>query len=59
MRKKAIIQREATQQGAVPLTWADISKACELLGYRRQTTLEEGLSKFVAWYRAADPSLRA
>jgi hypothetical protein len=27
--------------------------------YRQQTTLEEGLKKFVAWYRAADPSLRA
>jgi len=30
-----------------------------LLGYHAQTTLEEGLKKFVAWYRAADPSRRA
>jgi UDP-glucuronate 4-epimerase len=57
--KKAIVQREAPQQGDVPLTWADISKAGKLLGYRPQTTLEEGLKKFVAWYRAADPSRRA
>ncbi len=57
--KKAIIQREAPQQGDVPLTWADISKAERLLGYRPQTTLEEGLKKFVAWYRSADPGLRA
>ena len=57
--KKAIIQREAPQQGDVPLTWADISKAGKLLGYRPQTTLEEGLRKFVAWYRATDPGLRA
>jgi UDP-glucuronate 4-epimerase len=57
--KKAIIQREAPQQGDVPLTWADVSKAGKLLGYRPQTTLEEGLKKFVAWYRAANPSLRA
>ena len=56
--KKAVIQREAPQQGDVPLTWADISKAGRLLGYRPQTTLEEGLKKFVAWYRAADPGLR-
>jgi UDP-glucuronate 4-epimerase len=41
--KKAIVQREAPQQGDVPLTWADISKAGKLLGYRPQTTLEEGL----------------
>ncbi len=57
--KKAIIQREAPQLGDVPLTWADISKAGKLLGYRPQTTLEEGLQKFVAWYRATDPSMRA
>ncbi len=50
--KKAIVQREGTQQGDVPLTWADISKAGRLLGYHPQTTLEEGLKKFVAWYRA-------
>jgi UDP-glucuronate 4-epimerase len=57
--KKAIIEREGLQQGDVPLTWADISKAGTLLGYRPQTSLEEGLKKFVAWYRATDPSLRA
>ena len=57
--KKAIVQREVPQQGDVPLTWADISKAGKLLGYRPQIMLEEGLKKFVAWYRAADPSQRA
>ncbi len=57
--KKAIIQREGLQQGDVPLTWADVSKAGKLLGYRPQTTLEEGLKKFVAWYRSADPIQRA
>src|ERR1700674_2654424 len=57
--KNEIVQREAPQQGDVPMTWADISKAEKLLGYRPQTTLEEGLKKFVAWYRAADPVQRA
>jgi UDP-glucuronate 4-epimerase len=57
--KKAIIQREGPQQGDVPLTWADVSRAGKLLGYRPQTSLEEGLKKFVAWYRAADPTQRA
>ena len=42
----------------MPLTWADISKAGKLFGYHPKTTLEEGLKKFVAWYRAADPSQR-
>ncbi|MBZ5659126.1 MAG: GDP-mannose 4,6-dehydratase [Acidobacteriia bacterium] len=57
--KKAIIQRESVQQGDVPLTWADIAKAGRLLGYRPQTGLEEGLRKFVAWYRSTGPGLRA
>src|ERR1700722_6362140 len=57
--KNAFIEREGLQLGDVPLTWADISKAAKLLSYRPQTTLEEGLKKFVAWYRAADPTQRA
>jgi UDP-glucuronate 4-epimerase len=57
--KKAIIQREPAQQGDVPLTWANIAKASKLFGYHPQTTLEEGLKKFVEWYRAADPTRRA
>lgn len=59
MGRKAVLQREPPQQGDVPLTWADISKAGRLLGYRPQTTLEEGLTKFIGWYRAANPAQRA
>lgn len=47
------------QPGDVPLTWADISKAERLLGYKPATTLEAGLEKFVAWYRNAPPIRRA
>lgn len=50
--KKAILQRNPLQPGDVPLTWADISKACRLLGYRPGMPLEKGLEQFVAWYRA-------
>jgi UDP-glucuronate 4-epimerase len=57
--KQAIIKREGMQPGDVPLTWADISKAGRLLGYRPQTELRDGLKKFVSWYRATDPSQRA
>jgi UDP-glucuronate 4-epimerase len=39
------------QLGDVPLTWANVDKASNLLGYRPQTRMEEGLRKFVAWYR--------
>jgi UDP-glucuronate 4-epimerase len=49
--KKAILQRNPLQPGDVPLTWADISKACRLLGYRPGMPLEKGLEQFVTWYR--------
>jgi len=54
--KQAILEQNPPQPGDVPLTWADISKACRLLGYRPATRLEEGLEKFVAWYRTVKPS---
>jgi UDP-glucuronate 4-epimerase len=47
------------QAGDVPLTWADTSKAARLLGYAPKISFEEGLRRFVAWYRAADPARRA
>lgn len=56
--KKAIRERKDEQPGDVPLTWADISKAGGLLGYRPKTALEDGLRKFVAWYTTTDPSQR-
>jgi UDP-glucuronate 4-epimerase len=55
--EKPNVQREAPQQGDVPLTWADISKAGKLLGYRPQTPLEEGLKKIIERYCATDPGL--
>jgi UDP-glucuronate 4-epimerase len=56
--KKAILERHPTQPGDVPLTWADISKASRLLGYRPATRLDEGLKQFVAWYHALGVSAR-
>ncbi len=35
----------------VPATWADISKAERLLGWRPEVTLDEGVSRLVDWYR--------
>ena len=57
--KKAICEQKPPQPGDVPLTWADISKAGRLLGYRPATSLEAGLQRFVAWYRAAAAKRRA
>jgi len=51
--RRAIRQRQPPQPGDVQLTWANISKAGRVLGYRPSTQIEEGLQRFVAWYRAA------
>ncbi len=57
--RSALREQKPLQAGDVPITWADISRSARLLGYRPATRLDEGLKKFVAWYRAADPNRRA
>jgi len=42
------------QPGDVPRTFADIRRAREELGYDPRTNLEQGLQRFVAWYRGPD-----
>jgi UDP-glucuronate 4-epimerase len=51
--RRAVREWRPLQPGDSPLTWADISKACRVLGYRPATALEEGLTSFVKWYRLA------
>jgi UDP-glucuronate 4-epimerase len=47
----ATIDRQPPQPGDVPQTFADISKARALLGYQPKTQIEEGLHRFVEWFR--------
>jgi len=47
--KKAIIEQGPEQPGDVKITYADISKAMRLLGYRPSTEIKEGISKFKEW----------
>ena len=49
--KKAIIDRLPQQPGDVPQTWADVSKAGKLFGYKPSTTFKQGVEKFVEWWR--------
>ncbi len=39
------------QPGDVPDTYADVSDLVEELGYRPSTSVEDGISRFVDWYR--------
>ncbi|HJT67032.1 MAG TPA: GDP-mannose 4,6-dehydratase [Pyrinomonadaceae bacterium] len=48
---KATIDRQPPQPGDVPQTFADISKARARLGYNPQTQIEDGLHRFVEWFR--------
>ena len=49
--RQAVINRQPMQPGDVPQTFADVSKARRLLGYNPQTQIEEGISRFVKWFR--------
>ena len=39
------------QQGDVVQTYADVSKAERVLGFKAKTTIDVGIPKFVEWYR--------
>lgn len=45
------IERLPMQPGDVDRTYADITKARKLLGYAPKTAFEDGVRKFVEWYR--------
>ena len=45
------IKQLPMQPGDVDRTFADISKAKKLIGYEPKTTFEEGIRKFVNWYK--------
>jgi UDP-glucuronate 4-epimerase len=48
--KKANIKWLPDQPGDVPITYADISKAQQCLGYQPRTSLREGIDLFLNWY---------
>ncbi|MBV8858281.1 MAG: GDP-mannose 4,6-dehydratase [Acidobacteria bacterium] len=52
--RKAVIDRQPTQPGDVPRTYADVSKARRLLGYDPRTPIEEGIRRFVEWFKGND-----
>ena len=43
------IKRQEAPQGDVPITYADISKAQDVLGYQPKTSLTEGIASFYKW----------
>ena len=51
LQKKAIIDRMEMQKGDVDKTVSDISKARRLLNYNPKTSFENGIKKFIEWYK--------
>ena len=49
--KPVTIERHPWNPADVPQTYADISHARACLGYDPHTTMDEGIHRFVAWYR--------
>ena len=49
--KKAIIEYAPMQAGDVPATYADIEASRRDFGFEPRVGIEEGLPRFVAWYR--------
>ena len=54
--RKAIIDRQPPQAGDVPITCANIDKARARLGYNPQVKIEQGISKFIEWFRSGGNS---
>ena len=55
MGVKAQINRQPAQPGDVPITFANIEKAQDLLGYSPQTKIEDGIPRFTEWFRQQNP----
>ena len=49
--KKAVIDYLPEQEGDPQITYADISKAKSMLGFQPKVSIEEGISRYVEWYR--------
>lgn len=49
--KSAILNEQPFHKADIKTTWADISKADQLLGWRPQVSLDDGLAACVKWHR--------
>ncbi len=52
--KQAIIEPRPLQAGDVSITYADIEHARALLGYAPRFSMDEGVGRFVEWFKTKD-----
>ena len=53
--KTAEKQMQPLQPGDVPSTYADVEALVEDVGFKPATSIEDGVARFVAWYRSYFP----
>jgi UDP-glucuronate 4-epimerase len=51
--KKAVLNKLPIQPGDVEITCADVSKARRLLDYDPSTTIEDGVHRFIEWFKSS------
>ena len=49
--KKAKVKQLGLQPGDVPITYADISRAKSLLDWEPKVKIEDGIAKFIEWFK--------
>lgn len=55
LNKRAILDRQPTQPGDVQQTYADLTKARQILGYSPRVNIDIGIEDFLAWYLETHP----
>jgi UDP-glucuronate 4-epimerase len=50
--RKAVRNLRPMQPGDVPATYADVDRLANLVGFAPNTPIEDGIGRFVAWYRS-------
>jgi UDP-glucuronate 4-epimerase len=51
LSKKAILNLMPIQPGDVPATYADVDDLISAVGFKPNTSIEDGIAKFVDWYK--------
>jgi len=54
LQREAVIVDAPAPPSEPPITFADVTRTTELLGYEPKVSVEEGLARFVDWLRAED-----
>ena len=49
--KKAIIEFKPMQPGDVPATYADVTSLYDMIDFKPETSIKDGIHNFITWYK--------